>query len=169
MPDLDLSAESVPVPHNSNHEALSSTVQLKTTINNSMATSNFPDILPPAPLDMKDTTDLLENWKVWKQMWENYAVIMELDKKEPKYQKLMVLHAIGADALRVINAFVYGDGEDGALIETLVTKLDDHIIGELNEIFERYIFNSRSQEDGETIDACIRHCPAYTGTDVQIL
>ena len=113
----------------------------------------LPGISPPPHLDMSENA--LENWKCWKLMWQNYAVIVDLDTRDKSFKKSLFLHAIGPAALKVYNAFIFAEGEDKELVSTITQKFDVHIIGETNETYERYIFNKRAQEQGEAVDAYV--------------
>ena len=63
----------------------------------------------------------------------------------------MLLNSIGTDALKIYNVFAFDNG-DTRDIATILKKFDEQIIGELNETYERYKFNSRKQATGERFD-----------------
>ncbi|XP_064629251.1 uncharacterized protein K02A2.6-like [Lineus longissimus] len=46
----------------------------------------------------------------------------------------------------------YTAGESSKSLKDIVKKLNDHIIGTVNETYERFKFNSRNQESGERFD-----------------
>jgi hypothetical protein len=41
-------------------------------------------ILPPKPLRMVGD-NLAEIWRIWKQLWENYAIVAQLDEHPEKF------------------------------------------------------------------------------------
>jgi len=110
-------------------------------------------IMPPGRLDT--TANIADNWKVWKQMWTNYMVIAHLDSQSSEYKVALFLHCIGVDALKIFNGFQFDRPEDKNDLTKIIEKFDQFTIGELNETFERYTFNSRNQEDNESIDAYV--------------
>ena len=110
-------------------------------------------IMPPGKLDA--TVNIAENWKVWKQMWTNYMVIAKLDSQPPEYKVALFLHCIGVDALKIFNGFQFNQPEDRNNMAKIIEKFDQFTIGELNETFERYTFNSRNQEENESIDVYV--------------
>ena len=55
----------------------------------------------------------------------------------------------GAQALQIYNGC---DPADTDTAENMLTKLDAHILGDTNETFERYKFNTRAQKPDESID-----------------
>ena len=107
-------------------------------------------IKPPAPLSL-DRKGVVERWTLWKQQWEHYEIISRLNTEAVEYQKAMFLNSIGVDALKVYNGFVFADNEVRD-IATIIRKFDTHIVGQVNETYERYIFNGRNQQDGEAFD-----------------
>ena len=106
-------------------------------------------IKPPVPLNLQ--TNRVENWSLWKQQWSNYVVISRLNSQSIDYQTAMLLNSIGTDALKIYNGFGF-DNDDTRDIATILKKFDEQIIGELNETYERYTFNSRKKATGERFD-----------------
>lgn len=112
-----------------------------------------PHITPPAKLNLEDNK--ADNWKVWKQMWNNYSIIAKLEQHGEEYKIALFLHCIGPDALKVYNAMVFTQDEDKNKLDTIIAKFDEYIIGETNETYERYLFNTRDQEPGEPVDSYV--------------
>ena len=44
----------------------------------------FYQILLPHYLDLKTTGEIAENWKLWKEKYNNYFVISRLDRETPR-------------------------------------------------------------------------------------
>ena len=40
-------------------------------------------IMPPGNLNLSSTENMAENWKVWKQIWNNYMIIAKLCTQPP--------------------------------------------------------------------------------------
>ena len=108
-------------------------------------------IKPPAVLNFD--SNIAADWPIWKQQWANYVVVSRLDGQSPQYQTAMLLNSIGTDALKVFNGFVFVD--EPIAVDSIIRKFDDHIIGQLNETYERYKFNSRKQNTDESIDTYV--------------
>ena len=108
-----------------------------------------PGILPPGKLNMA------ENWKVWKQLMSNCVIIAKLGTQPPEYKVALFLHCIGIDMLKIFNGFQFDSPDDRNNLSKIIEKFDQYTIGELNETFERYNFNSRNQEENESIDAYV--------------
>ena len=104
--------------------------------------STFHQITPPKYLDLKHSGEIAENWKLWKEKYNNYFVISRLDRETPEFQLAMFKHTIGDDALKVIKTFNYAEGENSSDWRVLMEKMEKHCIGEVNEIFERYFGKS---------------------------
>ena len=100
-------------------------------------------IQPSTPLNLSG--DLAANWKHFHQVWTNYAIITGLEKQTGEYKVTLFLHYIGSEALKAFSGFSFDDEGEGYM----------HIVGWINETFDRYRFNSTNQEPSEGIDAHI--------------
>ena len=110
-------------------------------------------VKPPSNLNLKE--NISENWKTYKQQWRNYAIVTNLSAQTEEYRVALFLHCLGADALRVYNGLPFTTEEDKTNLSKIMEKLDEFAIGEVNETYERYIFNSRNQESDESIDVYV--------------
>ena len=105
-----------------------------------------PQISPPSSLVVDVNT--ADNWKMWRQTWENYCVIADLGTQPEDYKCALLLHSIGTDALRIYNGFKFTEGEDRNKMADIITKFEQHFLGQTQEFFERFQFNRRNQEPG---------------------
>ena len=110
-------------------------------------------ITPPKLLDT--TTNIPENWKKFKQIWENYAIITNLAAQKEQYRVALLLHCLGPDAMKIYNGMQFAIETDRRTLSKIIEKFDEFTIGEVNETYERYIFNGQSQGKDESIDAYI--------------
>ena len=110
-------------------------------------------ITPPKPLDT--TTNIAENWKQFKQIWENYAIITNLTAQTEQYGVALFLHCLGPDAMKIYNGMQFAGETDCHTLSKIVEKFDKFTIREVNETYERYIFNRRNQGQDESINAYI--------------
>ena len=110
-------------------------------------------IMPPGRL--VPNANIADNWKVWKQMWTNHMVISHLDSQSPEYKVALFLHCTGVNALKIFNGFQFDRPKDKNDLTKIIETFNKFTIGELNETFERYTFNSRNQEESELIDAYV--------------
>ena len=67
----------------------------------------------------------------------------------------MFKHTIGDEALKVIKMFSYTEDEDLNDWCVVMTKMEKHCIGEVNEIYERYCFNKRDKLPAESVDCFV--------------
>ena len=110
-------------------------------------------IRPPLPLSVSDTSNLPDVWKMFKQKWRNYETIIGLQEQPRAYQVALFLHTIGDEALRIYNGFTFVTQENQRTVDEIIAEFDGFCIGEVNLTYERYMFNSRNQREGETFDA----------------
>lgn len=107
-------------------------------------------IRSPAPVNLM--SDTAENWKLFKQKWKNYATITQLGKQPVDHQVALLLHTIGDDALRIYNGFTFDTDDNTRSVDEILAKFDSFAVGEANECYERFIFNNRNQQAGETFE-----------------
>lgn len=108
-------------------------------------------ISPPDHLQING--NIGENWKSYKQIWENYSIITNLKSQAQEYQVALFLHCIGPEALKIYNGLSFGHDNELKRLEKIFEKFDEFTIGQVNETYECYILNNRSQEPSESIDA----------------
>ena len=104
-------------------------------------------IQPPIGLDLKSRFKA-ENWKAYKQRWENYSIVAQLNNESEEYRVALFLNCIGKEAVKVYNSFDLAP-ENKRKLAKIIDEFDKYAIGETNETYERYIFNSRAQKDGK--------------------
>ena len=106
---------------------------------------------PPSPL-ITESRNLQENWKLFLQKWQNYSTLTALNSHTMEYQVALLLHTLGDDALRVYNGFDFETPDNQRTVQEIIDAFEAFAVGEVNETYERYIFNKRCQEEGETFE-----------------
>ena len=120
----------------------------------------------PAILEIHDT-QAAEKWTKFKRAWKNYALATEISKKSEDVQVATLLTVIGEEAREVYSTFTdwTNPGDDNKLGPVL-DKFESYCQPRKNVPFERYRFNRRAQETGESYD---QYCTALrklaTGCD----
>ena len=116
-----------------------------------MAGSNY-QLPPPPPLDIHGS-QVYEKWTRFKRVWTNYATAMELSKKPQPVQVVTLLTVIGEDAREVFSTFTDWEVEgDESKKDPVIAKFEEYCHLQKNIPFERYCFNRRQQEAGETYE-----------------
>jgi hypothetical protein len=111
------------------------------------------NLQPPTNLDISDK-HRAENWTAFKQRWANYAILTQLNKQPEDYQVALFPYSIGAEAVKTFNTFDITE-ESKACLKDIIEAFDKFAIGEKNETYERYKFNSKNQQENESISAYI--------------
>lgn len=75
-----------------------------------MASGANVAVKPPTKLNLRENTS--ENWKTYKQQWQNYAIVANLAAQPEEYQVALFLHCLGTDALRIYNGLSFATEED---------------------------------------------------------
>ena len=102
---------------------------------------------------MEMAGSLAENWRRWRQIWDSFEIISNLRNCDNTYRVATFITCIGTDALDVYNGLPFETEEDKKDMEKILDLMETYCIGELNVIYERYVFNNRNQATDETIDA----------------
>ena len=108
---------------------------------------------PPGKLNTSG--NLADAWKSYKQVWENYSLISGLHSQSEEYKVAFFLHCIGTEGLKIYNGFQFENEPDSKVLKKVLEKFDEFTRGQTNETYERYVFNSRVQEEQESIDAYV--------------
>jgi len=108
-------------------------------------------IRPPPPVCLG--INCAENWRYFTQKWLNYAVITNLANQRRQYQVALLLHVLGEQALKIYNGFHFASTENNWTVAEILEKFDQFAIGEINEIYERYVFNNCNQHESETYES----------------
>ena len=116
-----------------------------------MASAANVAVKPLTKLHLRENTS--KNWKTYKQQWQNYAIVANLHTQPEEYQVTLFLNCLGTDALHVYNGLSFTTEEDKKKLSKIMEKLDKFVIGQVNQTYERYVFNSRDQEADESIDS----------------
>ena len=111
-----------------------------------MATSNIP---PPKPLNINDKS-ASSLWKSWRKTWTRFEIATGIDEAAEKKRVCTLLSVIGEDAVKVFETFQYAEGESDDKLADVLKKFEEHCNPRQNTIYERYRFQCRNQEAGET-------------------
>ena len=93
-----------------------------------------------------------ESWKLFKQRWNIYQTLQKITDYPGNIQVALFIDCLADDALAAYNGFHFDSEEDDRTVAEIVAKFDEYAIGEVNVTYERYTFNKRQQNDGETFD-----------------
>ena len=109
-------------------------------------------LLPPAPLEIHHE-NAAEKWKKVSLAWNSYSLATELNKKSQAVQVDTLLTVIGEEARDVYSTFTYWAEEgDQDKVAPVLQKLATYCQPRENVPFERYQFNCRTQDVGESYD-----------------
>ena len=93
-----------------------------------------------------------EKWKKFKQAWDNYSLATQLNEKSEANQVATLLTVIGEESREIFSTFAWTTAEDSSKIKEVLTKFEEYCQPCKNVPFERYRFNRRMQEAGESYD-----------------
>ena len=123
------------------------------------ATQNIVPLLPAGlsmPKPLKLDGNLATNWKRFKRSWDNYEIVARLIRFGPQFKTATFLSCIGDDALEMFEGMDFSSEEDRTKYDVVLQKFGELCLGETNETYERFIFNSRAKSDEESVDQYIK-------------
>ncbi|XP_072335952.1 uncharacterized protein [Scyliorhinus torazame] len=109
----------------------------------------------PQPLQVAGNLGV--NRKLFKQ---RFQLFLEANKKESASDTrkiAILLTTAGQHAIHVYNSLVFAEGEDKTKYKTVLLKLDQHFNVDVNECFERYLFQQRLQGKDEPFQSFLTH------------
>ncbi|XP_032235873.2 uncharacterized protein LOC116617347 [Nematostella vectensis] len=84
--------------------------------------------------------------------FEIYLAAAEKENKSDKIKVNMLLNCAGSEAIEEYSYFTYGTDESPESFEKICKKFEELCRVARNVIYERLVFNQRSQKEGERID-----------------
>ena len=104
----------------------------------------------PEPLYFEG--NVAENWRRWKQRFLIFMTATGTDKKEAEVKSATLLHFAGPEAIEIYNTFSWETDGDEKNISKILEKFKNYCTPRKNITLERHIFNTRTQQPGESID-----------------
>ena len=93
-------------------------------------------------------------WPKWIRRFERFRSALTLDEKADAVQVNTIIYAMGDEADDIVAGFGLTNEERNAYA-VVKSKFDEHFVVRGNAIFERAMFNRRSQEEAEMVDTFI--------------
>ena len=105
----------------------------------------------PAPPNTELSGNLASNRKQWKQVWSAYELVTRLNEQ---YRVAAFITCIGPKALTVTihNGLPFQSEAEKKNLAKILQLWESYCLGKTNIIYERYRFNNRDQEAGESIN-----------------
>ncbi|XP_048054388.1 uncharacterized protein K02A2.6-like [Megalobrama amblycephala] len=108
-------------------------------------------VKPPDAVNWTGNIDC--EWRTFKQRFTLYLQAVGLDEQSDARKIALLLTVTGPQSIEVFNTLVFDRAEDKGSFEKVIEKFDLHCSPKKNETFERYVFRSRLQLQGETFDS----------------
>ncbi|XP_077545271.1 uncharacterized protein LOC144158324 [Haemaphysalis longicornis] len=109
------------------------------------------------PDHLRLTGNVQKNWALFKQKLELYLHATAPAKPLTEAAKTATLLTVaGDDALDVFNNFTFAEGENKEDYQTVIAKFEEYCAGQQNEVYERYVFRTRTQEEDEPAEQFLR-------------
>lgn len=93
------------------------------------------------------------NWPHWKKRFERYMSVSGFVNKPDNEKTNMLIYLMGGEAEEILLQLNLTEQEQK--YETVLSRFDNYFIPRRNVIFERFKFNTRIQQPGESVDCFI--------------
>uniref|UniRef100_A0A6P7FZV3 Uncharacterized protein LOC114334479 n=1 Tax=Diabrotica virgifera virgifera TaxID=50390 RepID=A0A6P7FZV3_DIAVI len=93
--------------------------------------------------------NISENWRKFSQKFDLFMIATDLTSKPESKKLAVLLSLVGDEALELYNTFTFAEDEDRT-VTCVKKKFEEYCSPKKNVIFERFKFNSISQQKGTT-------------------
>lgn len=107
--------------------------------------------------------NLAENWKQFRRDLDIYMVATESTAKDEKVKVAIFLNLVGRDALKLFDTFTLTQQQKDTY-DDVIKAFEDFCKPKKNAVFERFMFMSRSQKDGESFDSFLMEIKRLANT-----
>src|SRR5436190_442654 len=101
--------------------------------------------------------DTASEWKFWKQSFDDYLVTTGQDEAADKVKLSLLRNMMGSVSARIVATLPLSDG-DCLIYDSVIKAIDNYANPRTNVVFDRFMFNARKQEEGETFDSFLTDC-----------
>lgn len=105
----------------------------------------------PNKLDFKDPHSIKEDWEMFSQIWNNYEICSGLVNHTKQVRTATLLTCFQPSALKIYNSLGMS-AEEKTDIDVVLRRMEEHCRGVVNQTYERYKFNTRTQAPHESVD-----------------
>ena len=95
------------------------------------------------------------SWPQWRDRYTRYTIAAKIDKEDARIRINDLVYTMGSDAETVYTSFKLS-ADDEKNYKTVLDKFNDYFVPQVNVIHERAVFNERTQESGESVEAFVR-------------
>ena len=124
----------------------------ESSVNSSSTPVQLVQVNLPLPSKLETTRDLARNWRRFRLMCDNYEIASHLRNESKELRTATLLTCIGPEALTTYEGLAFAEERDRQDIDIVLEKLATFYLGETNVIYERFKFNQRSKEPGESFN-----------------
>ncbi|XP_057378537.1 uncharacterized protein K02A2.6-like [Daphnia carinata] len=118
----------------------------------------------PEPFSFS-ASDLATQWAVWRRQFQWFLIATRKEEDDEEVLVGVLLTLLGIEGLKVYDTFTFATEGDSKKIEPVLNKFDGYFEPRRSEVFERFKFLRRHQQQGESFDtwlvdlrALIKNC-----------
>ena len=103
------------------------------------------DFNKPRPLEV-NASNLAKEWERWKELFNDFLIASDKDKKDKKVKASILRNLIGPDALVIYETFTLTEDEK-ADCGAIIAKFEEYCKPKVNIVYERFKFWNTKQND----------------------
>ena len=107
-------------------------------------------IKPPKNLSLEG--NVAENWRIFNQRFDLFLEATDSTEETDSKKVALLLSLIGEEGLDLFNSFTFETGKDPKKLDDVKAKFEAYCSPKKNIIFERFVFNSIVQKEGQLFD-----------------
>lgn len=117
-------------------------------------TQEVKAILPSVPTPAEFNFEKSEEWPMWLKRFERYISVANLKERQESEKVDVLLYTMGEKAKEILDQIMPGTN-NSATLKMVTDKFTEYFSPKKNTVFERYKFNSRRQQVGESVDSFV--------------
>lgn len=101
--------------------------------------------------DLSFEGNVAENWRIFKKSYDIFEIALNVHEKKDDTRIAVFLNAAGKDALELFDTLPINE-DNKKKFDQVIKAFEDFCMPKKNMVYERFVFYSRNQKEGETFD-----------------
>ena len=106
---------------------------------------------PPEKL-LLNTGNIANNWQKFHLRLKWYLKAIDADEASDKRKVAILITVAGSEAHELFRTFTFEGGKSEDVFKDVVDMFEAFCVPKKNEVYERFVFRTREQKDGEPIE-----------------
>ncbi|XP_055523186.1 uncharacterized protein K02A2.6-like [Wyeomyia smithii] len=122
---------------------------------------NVMGVHPPGFLNI-DSDRLANDFRDFKQSWENFVLAAKIGEKSDAVKVALLKNFLGTGAVKILNTLLAPENQNTPA--AVLTALEGYCLPQSNETYERFLFNTATQNPNEDINQFVSKVRSLAAT-----